>query len=208
MRSVSGHIVLLLGMLMLVKAAAAATQFEVEPNDTPVTATPVRGPVTLAGRLPGPDQDGYRWTVTDTDAASAWTLTLHGVPGRLTVVDILRVDSTADGKAVTGREKLLTIGSRDGAKPVSAEALVLEPGEYLLGVAHGGGGAKVGAGADAGSLGGPFRPPTERAGFGDAAPPQPSSAGDDGYRLQLIEAGPLWLKNVANEPEDKKTPLR
>lgn len=71
------------------------------------------------------DQDGYKWVVSDVNATKRWALELRGVPGRLTVVDVLRVEYAEDGIDVTGVEKLFTIGSRDGTRPGLAENLLL-----------------------------------------------------------------------------------
>ncbi|MDZ7842635.1 MAG: VWA domain-containing protein [Gammaproteobacteria bacterium] len=119
--------------------ANTAQVYESEPNDTPATANPVAGAVRIAGVQTGTDQDGFMWTVSDEDARKRWTLELQGIAGALTVVEVFTVEFKANGVDVKSREKLFSIGTR-GARPVVAENLIFEPGDYLLGVAHAGGG--------------------------------------------------------------------
>lgn len=157
-------------------AADPASVYEIEPNDTPGQATELRAPVSIIGALQGNDQDGYKWVVSDVDASKRWTLELRGIPGRLTVVDVLRVEYADNGVDVAGVEKLFTIGSRDGTRPGLAENLLFEPGEYILGVAHSG---------DSGT----FRPPTDSISFGDAGDDEGGDRAEPGgYRL-YIRAG-------------------
>ena len=73
-------------------AHAQPSLYEVEPNDTPAEATEVAGEVVLIGSMKGVDQDAYKWTVSDVDAQKRWTFELQGVPGRLTIVDVLRLE--------------------------------------------------------------------------------------------------------------------
>ncbi len=113
--------------------------FEHEPNDTPRKAPVVHGPVRLYGELPANDQDGYLWQVSDTDATGLWTLTLAGVPAGLTSAQIFRLHWSDNGQQVTKAEKLYALEVRNAATPVSSPPLLLEPGQYFLGVTRAGG---------------------------------------------------------------------
>jgi hypothetical protein len=156
---------------------------EEEPNDTPQTANRVSGAVRVIASMPSGDQDAYLWQVSDVDALKRWTLRLDGIAGALTIVEVMRLEYGEDGVTPTGRQKLFTLGSRDGSRPAVAEDLMLEPGEYLLGAARAGGKA-------------PFRPPVASVSFGDEAdsPPRESAGGasgapaaaGDGYRLAVV----------------------
>jgi len=162
-------------------AGALPAFHESEPNDTPETFDRVSGPVRIIGTMPPGDQDGFLWSVSDVDAVKPWTFTLQGIPGALTIVEVMRLEYADDGVTLSAREPLFTIGSRDGSRPGVAEGLLFDPGEYLLGLARAGGG-------------GTYRPPVDSARFGalDALSAlDPSLAEDenaDGYRL-TIEAG-------------------
>lgn len=191
--------VLLLCLLWLALPRPAAAQPaipEVEPNDTPATATPVTGAAVIMGSLADRDQDGFRWTVSDVGAETRWTFELQGIPGALTVVDVLRIEYADNGVDVVGRKKLLTIGSRDGVKPAVASDLLFEPGEYLLGFARGGSGTA-------------YRPPVAAARFDDAkdVPAGASQSGDDrhdGYRLTISEGSRVVIR-TSPAPHDSPT---
>jgi hypothetical protein len=128
---------------------------ESEPNNTPADAMHLSGEVLIMGSIAGSDQDAFLWTVSDVDALKRWTFKLQGIPGRLTIVEIVRLEYADDGIEVTDFEKLMKKGTRDGRIPSIHEDLMFEPGEYLLGLAAAGGG------------GGAFRPPTASLSFGD-----------------------------------------
>ncbi len=77
--------------------------------------------------------------VTDDDARKRWTFELDGIPGALTVTEIVRVEYADNGTDVTSADRLMKMGSRDGLKPSIQRNLLFEPGQYLIGVAHMGG---------------------------------------------------------------------
>jgi len=120
---------------------------EAEPNDTPQKATEFRAPATLMGDMPGGDQDAWLWTVSDVNAGRFWTLELQGLPGRLTIADIGHVRYDEAGN-LAGFDRLLKIGSRDGAQPAVFDRLLFEPGEFLVGIARSGGSTRYRPAAD------------------------------------------------------------
>jgi Mg-chelatase subunit ChlD len=191
--------VLLLGLLWLAVSRPSAAQPvipEVEPNNTPATATAVTGAAVIMGSMADGDQDGFRWTVSDVGAQTRWTFELQGIPGALTVVDVLRVEYADNGVDVVGRKKLLTIGSRDGVTPAVASDLLFEPGEYLLGIARGGGRAA-------------HRPPVAAAQFdaavdGPARAPQAADPRHDAYRLTIREGSRVVIR-TSPTPHDSPT---
>jgi len=142
----------LLACLPLNSGWAQPVFHEAEPNDAPEVFNRVSGPARIMGSMAEGDQDGFLWSVSDVDAASPWTLTLQGIPGRLTITEVLRLSYGDDGQSITGRERLFTLGSRDGVRPGVAENLLFEPGDYVLGLAYAGGNA-------------PFRPPAASISF-------------------------------------------
>jgi hypothetical protein len=165
----------LLAAIFSATAQAQSTVFDEEPNDTPQQATAFSGAAVLSGSMDGSDQDGFRWTVSDEDAGHRWTLKLDGIPGRVTAVEIVRIDYD-DNNDVAATEVLLRIGTRDGTLPATSPELIFEPGEYLLGIAQAGGGAA-------------YRPPAAAASFLAEAdgPGSQATNAPGGYRLQLIE---------------------
>lgn len=167
--------------------------YESEPNDTPATANPISGEVDIAGTMGSGDQDGFMWTVSDADAERLWTLRMEGLPGALTVLEILRVEFAENGMDVLSKQKLLGLGSRDGTKPDIERNLLFEPGEYVLGFAYTGGG------------GGAFRPPSASVEFGEAEGQsgQAPTREPGGYRGQIRATGSLAVQTPA-EPPDKR----
>lgn len=167
-------------LLFLSAGWAQQTVMESEPNNTPAEAMRISGDVLIMGNISGGDQDAYLWTVSDVDALKRWSFELHGIPGRLTIVEILRLEYAENGVDVTGYERLMKMGTRDGLKPSIYEDLMFEPGEYLLGVAGAGG-------SDSGAI---YRPPSVSLSFGDEVEiVEKAEAG--GYRLSITEGTPL-----------------
>jgi hypothetical protein len=187
---ISVHIPGILATYLLLTLSSAWSQqsvMEAEPNDTPADAARVAGEVVLIGSMAGGDQDAYLWTVSDEDARKRWTFELHGVPGRLTIVQISRLEYAENGIDVTRAETLMTMGTRDGLTPSIHESLMFEPGEYLLGLAGAGGGNAA------------FRPPTASLSFGDDENTggDAAEAGAGGYRVIISEGSRLPLKSKA-----------
>ena len=167
--------------------------YETEPNNTPAEANKIAGAVTIMGTMGGDDQDGFIWSVSDVDAQKRWTLELQGIPGALTVVEVIRLEYADNGVGVAGKTTLFTIGSRDGSKPGLAENLYFEPGEYVLGVASAGGGDAA------------YRPGIDALDFGDDGKPMGEAATQStpgGYRLAIREGKTLHL---ASKPPENTT---
>lgn len=181
-------VIFLLMALITQLALAQQSVFEREPNNTPQDATAFRGPAVLVGTLDASDQDAFSWDVSDVDAGSTWTLTFDGVPGRLSLVEVLRVQYTDDGSGVTSSEKLLVLGSRDGRKPAVVTDLLLEPGTYILGLAGGGGGA--------------YRPPGLAGALEDAGPAAEQAVVKDtgAYRVSVARGRDIRAANVPTPP--------
>lgn len=159
---------------------------ESEPNNTPADAMAVSGSVNIMGALAGGDQDAFLWTVSDVDATKRWTFELSGVPGRLTIVEIIRLQYADNGKDITGKERIIKFGTRDGLAPSILQDLLFEPGEYVLGIAGAGGG------------GGAFRPPQVNLSFNDdGGATQTASVEPGAYRLLISEGRRLPIKNKA-----------
>ena len=177
---------LILGAAHLASLAHAQNALiDIEPNDTPQQAANVSGAAILVGSMEGSDQDAFRWTVSDEVASRRWTLELAGIPGRLTVLEVVRLAYDDDGN-VSAADSLLKLASRDGTLPAVAADLVFEQGEYILGLAQAGGG-------------GMYRPPAAAASFMDEATDGSVETSDDpgGYRVQMID-GPALAST--NEP--------
>lgn len=139
--------------------AAEPTFHESEPNDKLPDFHQIDGEVSLSGTMRGPDQDGFLWTVSDNDARKRWNFELQGIPGALTIMDVVMLEYADDGVDVTARKSIMKMGSRDGSMPALQEGLIFEPGEYVLGF------AQTGAGS-APSKDAPYRPPMGSLSFG------------------------------------------
>jgi len=165
------------GTALSVSALAQQALVDTEPNDTPQTATRFSAPMTLMGTMPGGDQDGWMWVVSDEDAGRRWRLELIGIPGRLTLVQVARPQFNEAGD-VKEANRIFKFGSRDGQRPGVTDGVFFEPGEYLLGIARSGGDA-------------PYRPLTDNLSFGDAGATSDSAGADAGgsnaYRLFITE---------------------
>lgn len=198
--------------LLMPQALAQISVYESEPNDSPGVANPISGAVTLIGSMPGNDQDGYLWTVSDNDARKRWTFELQGIPGALTVTEIVRIEFADDGVEVQKANRMLKISSRDGLTAAVVPDLIFEPGEYLIGIAHAGGPGRDNA---------PFRPPAGGLSFGqsgtpentiDTAPPPADdpAAGTSAYRLIIREGKPLAVtaKAGAHASREQAMPMR
>ncbi|MFA5569131.1 MAG: hypothetical protein WC972_10845, partial [Trueperaceae bacterium] len=149
---------MLLLSLALAAGAAYAQQctYEVEPNETPATATRLTGAgpqmlgpawgnsvggLCLTGDVSASDQDAFRWDVSEEQAAHRWEIELVGPGGTLTKLDLFRVTFAENGSDVTAVDKLLDIGTQGGAAAVSEQFLV-EPGAYFLGLSNSGNGGE------------------------------------------------------------------
>jgi len=186
------------GCILAGPAAAQLAVYETEPNDTPDSAEAIRGQARIIGTMPPGDQDGYLWTVSDVDALKRWNLKLQGIPGALTVVDVIRLEYSADGTGVVGRKTLLKLGSRDGTRPGRADGVVFEPGEYLLGVSRAGGNSG-------------YRPSIDAAGFtGEEIPGQSAELDESetGYRLLLSQAADLGGQADAKGNDERENALQ
>ena len=62
----------------------------------------------------GADQDGFLWTVSDNDARKRWDFELQGIPGALTIMDVVVLEYADNGVDVTGKYSVMKMGSRDG----------------------------------------------------------------------------------------------
>ncbi|GMQ88024.1 MAG: hypothetical protein BMS9Abin08_1242 [Gammaproteobacteria bacterium] len=174
-------------------AYAQPAVYEVEPNNTPAEANKISGAVTIMGSMEKGDQDGFLWFVSDNDARKRWTLALTGIPGKLTIVDIFRIEWADNGVDVASKELLFKMGTRDGSKPSIHENLLFEPGDYIIGIASAGGG-------------GVYRPPTTSLSFG-VEEKKPAIAAEDsepgGYRLSIREGKRLLLEMRPKKPSSK-----
>jgi len=174
------------GSLATFAAFGQVAVYESEPNNTPETAGRVKGEARIIGEMAPGDQDGYFWTVSDVGARKRWSFELQGIPGAMTLVEVVRLEHAEDDSGISDKTTLLKFGSRDGTRPGRADNLLFEPGEYLLGVARAGGNAG-------------YRPTIDTAGFtGSEATADEASTGSDaeeqeeeGYRLHVRESGAL-----------------
>ncbi|TVS08571.1 MAG: hypothetical protein EA417_22535, partial [Gammaproteobacteria bacterium] len=117
---------------VLLSAQSSRVVVEREPNNQPAQATPVRGEATLVGELYEDDQDFFLWSVEDAAAARLWTIELEGIPGGLTRVDLLRWSGDPDESP----EGLVALQAEPESPRAVLEGLVVEEGDYLLGISR------------------------------------------------------------------------
>ncbi|TVR85993.1 MAG: VWA domain-containing protein [Trueperaceae bacterium] len=122
------------------RAQAPACTVEVEPNDTPPTATPIDAvPGCLEGFLDSGDQDAFRWDVSEADTMSVWRVVVEqGIPSQRTRLQLFDVDFTDDGSGVTRADMMLDMSSQGGARASSAPFLVT-PSALVFGISSSGG---------------------------------------------------------------------
>ena len=112
---------------------------ESEPNDAPDQADATTGASCLGGTLPAGDQDLVVWEVTAADAAGAWTITVEGVPGTRTIMDLRPVTSAPGVEPLEIGGPLVVLAVEQGSDvPEALTDLLLAPGRYLVGVSAGG----------------------------------------------------------------------
>lgn len=169
-----------------IAVTAQTSVYESEPNNEPANALKVAGEVVLIGSMVGKDQDAYEWSVSDTDSSKRWNFELQGIPGALTIVEVMRIEYAENGVDVAARERLFTIGTRDGSQPSIHEDLLFEAGEYLLGVAFAGQ-----------SQGGAYRPPVDSIKFDELGSDNQGAVAEQpgGYRLTIREGGSTHVRN-------------
>ena len=202
----SSRVFILASSLLFSSLANAATLYEAEPNNTPFEANNFSGSTTIMGAMQGGDQDGYLWSVSDVDAQHSWSFELAGIADALTQVEIIRITFTDDGKEVASKESLFKFGSRDGSRPVQANDLIFEPGEYLVAMVRAGGGPKKPGllqTTDLSKVGTTGEEGVAAAGPEDAnAPPQ------EQYRLNITKGKKLGARSLAKNTQDKPEKLR
>ena len=172
--------------------------YEAEPNNTPSEAAEITGEVILIGAMSRGDQDGFKWIVSDVDANERWTFELQGIPGKLTVVDVIRVQYADNGVDVLGTKRLFTIGSRDGLRLTQLEDLLFEPGEYILGFASTGGSTGL------------YRPPTDSIKFSTeigTAEAATDITQPGAYRLTIRKGNSLHQRSNPQDRTSKESAL-
>jgi hypothetical protein len=197
--------------LVAVQAAGDPTYHEAEPNDEPADFHGIDGVVSLSGTMLGQDQDGFLWTVSDNDARKRWNFELQGIPGALTITDVVVLEYAANGVDITGKHSIMKMGSRDGSMPATENGLIFEPGEYVLGFAQLGAGSARNANAA-------YRPPMSSLSFvaeevttgAETAAEAPAPDASDGaYRFLITEQSFNVMKNPGpRETRDKAYNLR
>ena len=118
------------------QTAPAACTAEAEPNDTPETGLAIV-PGCFTGTLPDNDQDLYTWDVTPELAAQRWTISLDGVPGTVTGLQMLAITSDPGVTPITAGPKLLELDAPVDATAPSVDSNVFIPaGRYIVGVSR------------------------------------------------------------------------
>ncbi len=116
--------------------AAATCVRETEPNDQPDTAVPVSGSGCLTGSLPdGDGQDTWVWTITDADAQHEWTISLSGISGAKTSVQLQAISSPPGVTPVVwGGTPMIVVETGPGPDAATSRSAFIPAGRYVLGV--------------------------------------------------------------------------
>ena len=115
---------------------AASCVAEAEPDDQPDTAVSVSGASCLSGSLPdGDGQDTWVWTLGDDDARHTWTITLTGVPGTKTEVQMSVITSPPGVTPIVwGGQQLLVLDAGPDPGSSTRSDVLVPAGRYVLGV--------------------------------------------------------------------------
>jgi hypothetical protein len=109
---------------------------ESEPNDVGDAALTLHVPGCVTGSLPdGDPADLWAWTITDDDARRLWTLSLEGVPGTISAVQLVPITSEPGVSPMTYIGKAYELDApADAQEPAVDHDVLLPPGRYLLAV--------------------------------------------------------------------------
>lgn len=155
MKQITGFLLISMALCFTAEPSLALTELlkDTEPNNQISEANKLASPgakdrVKIIGELEPGDQDAYYWVIDEEDAGVRWNIRLQGHPDVLTRLDVMDVTEFVAGAAQTNLigmklEKkppiLATLATRDGVRPAIFEAVLLKPGNYVLGVSHSGG---------------------------------------------------------------------
>ena len=112
-------------------ASPTTTRYEIEPNNTPATATHFRGEMVLYGAIEQGDQDAYLWEIDSEASAYSWDMILTGLPHAMTRIDVMRLEKR--GEKISYR-RYFSFGTRTGNRPVELPHLLFDKGQYLIAV--------------------------------------------------------------------------
>lgn len=127
---------LLLAAAFTPVAAQPACLTEFEPNNEISSAQPVADVFCLEGRFEAGETDLFAWSFAAAAIESGWSVSLRGVPGDETRLQIHRIDqpATPDAAAVVG-PPIFALTTPAGSSEASYGDLLLAPGNYALAVA-------------------------------------------------------------------------
>ncbi|MGN6486340.1 MAG: hypothetical protein ACTHLT_00790, partial [Devosia sp.] len=114
-------------------AAQAKCLAEVEPNNEAGSAQAVSEAFCLEGQLEVGETDNFAWTFASAPVESGWSVSLRGVPGDETRLQIYPVDSgKAAGATGDAGPPIYSLATPAGSSQVTSGDLLLAPGSYLL----------------------------------------------------------------------------
>lgn len=104
---------------------------DLEPNDEPAAAVPFVGAGCAVGTLPGQDkQDLYLWTLSGADAAAFWRLSLTGIPGAATSLQVLPIISAPGAMPPEMGSPVMRLDAPpETLEPLASSDLLLPPGD-------------------------------------------------------------------------------
>jgi len=120
---------------LLAQGPACVT--EPEPNDSPDTLAFVTGPLCVEGTLPASDQDLLLWDLRPEAAAQPWTITVEGVEGTVTGLQIVSVASAPGVVPIVPGSRVLQLDALPSSfGPVSREGVLLPAGRLVVGISR------------------------------------------------------------------------
>ena len=110
---------------------------EVEPNDNPDALTFVSGTLCVEGTLPASDQDLLLWELSPEEAARPWTITVDGIEGTLTGLQIVSVASEPGVIPVVAGTRIIGVDAPPSAfGPVVRDGVLLPAGRLIVGISR------------------------------------------------------------------------
>jgi hypothetical protein len=112
---------------------------ETEPNDVADPLPFLTGPFCTTGTLPQNDQDLSLWELSADDATTPWTMTVDGVAGTLTGLQVVPITSEPGVVPITAGSRIAGVDSTpDDYAPVVRSGLLLPAGRYIVGISRSG----------------------------------------------------------------------
>ena len=120
-------------------AAGKACTAARKPNGDLASAERLQSEFCRAGQTSADARDVYHWTLTATEAASLWTLTIEALPGQAGRLEFFELISAAASQNLRGAPLRFSLQMAPGSPVLHSPPLLLHPGSYAVAVSGIGG---------------------------------------------------------------------